>query len=336
MANATDARISVGFPGHPKTKKLARRLGDAGPLHCIYLFLWTAANRSDGDLSGMTDEDIELAINWNGEPEAFVQAMALVGFMDGEEGRRQMHDWADHNAWAAGAIERSRRAKFAVACREFGRVRALEMYPEFDNRPPEDGKKKPKDDPSDKASTGSDEPAGQSGSSSATKDQSNGSDVDDLNGSGGSSPYPTSPIPSDTLPSPSKNESTDVDLSAAAGDAGADDGDLLGKIPKQRGKSVCPHMEIIALYHEILPELRAVRTWEDDRQRMLRSRWNSSPDRQSLDWWRTYFTQIREMPWLMGKRTGRDGNTFQCTLEWLVRPKNFAKVIEGNYLELNR
>lgn len=133
-----------------------------------------------------------------------------------------------------------------------------------------------------------------------------------------------------------QKKSTDVDLSTAAGDAGAGDGDLLGKVPKKQGKSVCPHMDIIALYHEILPELRAVRTWEDDRQRILRSRWNSSPDRQSLGWWRTYFTQIREMPWLMGQRAGRDGNTFQCTLEWLVRPKNFAKVIEGNYLELRR
>ena len=54
MANATDARISVGLPAHPKTKKLTRRLGDSGPLHCIWLFLWASSNRSDGDLAGMT------------------------------------------------------------------------------------------------------------------------------------------------------------------------------------------------------------------------------------------------------------------------------------------
>ena len=36
---ASDARISTALPSHPKTKKLLRRLGPAGPLSCIYLFL---------------------------------------------------------------------------------------------------------------------------------------------------------------------------------------------------------------------------------------------------------------------------------------------------------
>lgn len=332
MANATDARISVGFPGHPKTKKLARRLGDAGPLHCIYLFLWTAANRSDGDLSGMTDEDIELAIDWPGEPDAFVQAMKEVGFMDGDAGRRRMHDWEDHNSWAAGAHDRSQRSKFAVACRQYGRARAEKMYPEYAAKLLEDGQKKELAKPEDADLADKADQAGAIGSSSSDG-------ADDLLDAPGSCPSPIlsdTDTDTDTLPYPPKKESTDVDLSAAAGDAGAGDGDLLGKVPKQQVKSSCPHMDIIALYHEILPELRAVRTWEDDRQRLLRSRWNSSPDRQSLEWWRTYFTQVRDMPWLMGQRAGRDGNTFQCTLEWLVRPKNFAKVIEGNYLELHR
>jgi hypothetical protein len=38
------------------------------------------------------------------------------------------------------------------------------------------------------------------------------------------------------------------------------------------------------------------------------------------------------MDWLMGRREGRDGRPFLATLEWLVCPGNFDKVIEGFYL----
>ncbi len=47
---ATDARISTGLPGHPKAKKLMRRLGQAAGWNLVCLILWTAANRSDGDV----------------------------------------------------------------------------------------------------------------------------------------------------------------------------------------------------------------------------------------------------------------------------------------------
>src|SRR5690625_4966854 len=112
---ATDARISTTFPAHPKTKKLRRRLGDSGPLGCMYLFLWAAANRSDGDLSGLSDEDIELAVDWEGDHGALVAEMVAVGFLDGDEGSRRIHDWAEHNPWAAGAEGRSERARAAAA-----------------------------------------------------------------------------------------------------------------------------------------------------------------------------------------------------------------------------
>lgn len=140
-------------------------------------------------------------------------------------------------------------------------------------------------------------------------------------------------------------EPTSVGLSAADGDAAtgddagddvADGQDLLGKLPKRPPVPNCPHMDIVDLYHEVLPELAPVRVWEADRQELLRSRWKGAPERQSLDWWREFFTSVREMPFLMGERTGRDDRAFACTLEWLVRPKNFAKVLEGNYLELRR
>lgn len=132
-------------------------------------------------------------------------------------------------------------------------------------------------------------------------------------------------------------EPTDVGLPTADGDAATDGhADLLGNRPKKQAVPNCPHMEIVDLYHEILPELAEVRVWEADRQELLRARWKGAPERQNLEWWREFFSSVRQMPFLMGERTGRDDRAFACTLEWLVRPKNFAKVLEGNYLELRR
>jgi hypothetical protein len=96
-------------------------------------------------------------------------------------------------------------------------------------------------------------------------------------------------------------------------------------------KKPCPHQQIVALYHEVLPELRRVQTWNETRQRLLGRRWSESSDRQDVEWWRQYFGYVRQSPFLMGKTTGRDGRPFDCDLEWLVSPKNFAKVIEGKY-----
>lgn len=129
-----DARISTSLPSHPKTKKLARRLGPAGPLACIYLFLWVAANRSDGDLSGLTDEDLELAVDWQGEEGQFVSVMSEVGFLDGEQGGRRVHDWAVHNPWAAGANDRSEASRWAALCKRYGREGAAKRMPDYASR----------------------------------------------------------------------------------------------------------------------------------------------------------------------------------------------------------
>lgn len=126
-----DARISVGLPSHPKTKKLVRRLGAAGAWKLVCLFLWAAANRPDGDLSGMSGEDIELSVDWDGEDGAFVDALRAVGFLDGGDCAYRIHDWSEHNPWAAGADARSEKAKWLALCKHHGRAKAAEMMPEY-------------------------------------------------------------------------------------------------------------------------------------------------------------------------------------------------------------
>lgn len=126
-----DTRISTAFPSHPKTKKLLRRLGPSGAWALVCLFLWVASNRSDGDLSGMSDEDIELAVNWGGAEGALVSELANLRFLDGEAGARVIHDWAEHNPWAVGAGMRSAKARWNAAKRYHGEHEADRLVPQY-------------------------------------------------------------------------------------------------------------------------------------------------------------------------------------------------------------
>ena len=127
-----DARIAIGLPTHPKTKKLIRMIGNKGAAwHLVCLFLWVAANHSDGDLSGMTAEDIELAIDWDGDQGEFVSALVSVGFLDGAPGSYSIHDWEAHNPWAAGSDLRSAKARWNAIKRHHGEIEADNKVPEW-------------------------------------------------------------------------------------------------------------------------------------------------------------------------------------------------------------
>lgn len=130
----SDARISTELPGHPKTKKLIRRIGHAGAWFLVRLFLWARDNRPDGDLEGMTAEDIELAVDWPGEMDHFVQALLASRFLEGEEGKYRIHDWDEHQPWSAGAEARSEKAKWAGLCKQHGRSEAARLMPDYAKR----------------------------------------------------------------------------------------------------------------------------------------------------------------------------------------------------------
>lgn len=125
--------------------------------------------------------------------------------------------------------------------------------------------------------------------------------------------------PSQTPDSRQEPKSADADLPPALPEAD----------PKRRPD--CPQTEIIAAYHAALPQLRRVQVWNETRRKFLARRWAESPERQSLDWWREFFSYVAGSKFLTGQTVGRDGRAFDCDLEWLVRPGNFAKVLEGKY-----
>lgn len=126
-----DARLSFGLPNHPKTKKLIRRLGAEGAWYLVRLILWTASTHSDGDLSGMSDEDIELAIDWPNEAGTLVAALLEVGFLDGAQGDLRFHGWEEHNPWVFGQGLRSAKARWNAIKRHHGEAEANRRVPGF-------------------------------------------------------------------------------------------------------------------------------------------------------------------------------------------------------------
>lgn len=103
-------------------------------------------------------------------------------------------------------------------------------------------------------------------------------------------------------------------------------------VPPASAVPPCPHQDIIALYHEILPMCTQVRAWSKVRQAQLRARWRAEKEHQSLGFWRTYFGYVASSRFLTGRVTARgDRRPFLADLEWLTVEGNFIHVCEGKY-----
>lgn len=80
---------------HPKTRKLARRVGGIVPaighLHCLWW--WALDYAPDGDLTKHDAEDIAIACEWDGDPEEIVSALVACGFLENGDGL------SIHDAW---------------------------------------------------------------------------------------------------------------------------------------------------------------------------------------------------------------------------------------------
>lgn len=94
----------------------------------------------------------------------------------------------------------------------------------------------------------------------------------------------------------------------------------------------CPHEKIIAAFHTALPASPRVLEWTDTRRKHLQTRWREKPKRQSIEWWERLFAYASQSKFLTGQSQSRDGrDPFVVTLDWLIKPENLAKLIEGKY-----
>lgn len=104
----------------------------------------------------------------------------------------------------------------------------------------------------------------------------------------------------------------------------------------------CQHEMLVKLYHEALPTLPAVKTMNSTREGYARGRWRETWDRLRksgkphdtsalLDYFARFFAYVGKSDFLMGRVSQRDRKPFEANFEWLMRPCNFAKVIEEHY-----
>ena len=114
-----------------------------------------------------------------------------------------------------------------------------------------------------------------------------------------------------------------------------------GEPEDKTGLPKCFHEEVIDLYHIHLPTLRKVEIWNETRKGYLRQRWREvalelSATKQItaqdvLNWWAEFFTHIGTSKFLTGRVNSKDGRAFVADLEWILKPSNFAKIVEGKY-----
>lgn len=144
-----------------------------------------------------------------------------------------------------------------------------------------------------------------------------------------SSRKPSDPPP-ETSPSPTPEPPPPEEPQFAHPESVAD---LFGGPPPAKSRKDVPHGDILALYHEVLTDLPKVRFMTETRKTRIRQRWREDTKRQTLDWWRRYFTYVRDhCPFLMGQVEPRDGHRpFLANLDWLTNQSNMVKILERNY-----
>lgn len=115
----SDVRLHPGYWTHPKTSLLIRRVGweGAARFQLLWVFCAQTAGRERGSLGGLTDEMIEVTAGWAGEAGTLVEALVEVGYLDGPEGDREIHEWELWQPWVAAKPERSEASKAAALAR---------------------------------------------------------------------------------------------------------------------------------------------------------------------------------------------------------------------------
>ena len=100
---------------------------------------------------------------------------------------------------------------------------------------------------------------------------------------------------------------------------------------------VCPVDEIVNAFHEKLPMLPRITVLSQSRKVALRARWrevittDKMTAQEGLEFFVWFFERVACSPFLTGRTQSRDGRSWRADFDWLMKPTNFAKTVEGNY-----
>lgn len=109
-----DFRVKTSWRTSRKRKMLKRSLGVDAVLAIQDLWSYCASEREDGDLSGLSNEEIAAEADWDGDADEWIAVLVKLTLLDGAEGTYRIHDWEDHNPYVASGKPRSEAGEIAA------------------------------------------------------------------------------------------------------------------------------------------------------------------------------------------------------------------------------
>jgi hypothetical protein len=99
----------------------------------------------------------------------------------------------------------------------------------------------------------------------------------------------------------------------------------------------CPTEKILERFHAHLPMLPQVVVLNAARKAALSARWrevvtaDKMNETDGVEWFAWYWTHVSTSKFLTGRTNGHGGRVWKADFDWLLKPANFAKTVEGNY-----
>ena len=116
----TDFSVSITFTSNPNTSLLRRQYGTDAAWTLLELWTWGTINRASGIFTGMNEDQIEAAADWNGERGELIKALlAFEWLTKTQDSVYALHEWAETNPWAADADNRSDKARLSSMAKNY-------------------------------------------------------------------------------------------------------------------------------------------------------------------------------------------------------------------------
>lgn len=95
---------------------------------------------------------------------------------------------------------------------------------------------------------------------------------------------------------------------------------------RKRAQDDTPYQEIVDTFNAICTNLPQVKSLSDTRKKAIKARFKEL-DRDT-DKIRQLFTKVQESDFLTGRK---EGTNWRAGFDWIMKPSNTAKILEGNY-----
>lgn len=100
--------------------------------------------------------------------------------------------------------------------------------------------------------------------------------------------------------------------------------DRLGEDRLGKDTNMCPYQEIMRLFNSTCKSLPKIKDMTEKRQKVMKSWWDK--ESLTLEDLRRFFEKVESSSFLTGQV-----NSFKACFDWIMKPENRQKIIEGNY-----